>query len=251
MLLSVPTEFERLISYRLVCRKQAIRMMEDDSIFYLLIYVMPLVLFFLAGCMGRGFAKEIPYRVLVFFSFVSSAAFATLYFYNFFKLGALQDEIFNLGLLFSAVALASAIGLWRPYSLLHAYVLFIMRMAAVGGYLMRRVGVFWQRCVSPNRGRLVLLGAFFLVSFFLWFVPFTGLNCGEAPVVKFRFEVWTYQGNDYGSTNPLQVFFEPDLSKFEKYGHIAFFRKIGGPAAYFGLEDAVCPVTGSAPTARR
>lgn len=158
-----------------------------------------------------------------------------------------HQEIFNIFLLYYALGFACVRGIFSPYGIADI----ILRLPlSLWKELAKITAKIRVRLPKPPLWKILVIGIPVLSLATIWFWPFTGANCGEAPVVKFRFQVWEYQGNDYGSTHLFDVLFQPDPSKIEKYGHIAFFHRMGGASEYFGLKDPICRMTGKPPTRR-
>ncbi len=75
----------------------------------------------------------------------------------------------------------------------------------------------------------------FLLGFcFCWFVPVPIGEIGEANVCKFRFQVYSVDGDDYGSYGSfLDLFFKVEP---KKYGSLRIISKETGVLEYFNLK---------------
>lgn len=84
---------------------------------------------------------------------------------------------------------------------------------------------------------LVLLMLSFCI---IWFVPFHIGWYREMPYCKFRFQVFSYQTHDYGSTDWQDRLLRMRPNKYDAY---YFHKKVGGIKTYFGLEPLPIKLT--------
>ncbi len=92
---------------------------------------------------------------------------------------------------------------------------------------------------SKKNLKQLLLKAIILILIagfsWIWFVPMNAGQRGEAPICKFRFQVFIYEVHDYGGYGDFQDIYIKTIPA--KYGERDFYEKIGGWKEYFGIKS--------------
>lgn len=91
------------------------------------------------------------------------------------------------------------------------------------------------------RVRVILAFCSLIVVSFCWgwFIPVRIGQKGESSICKFRFQVYIYDTHAYNGDGEVSdwLFLYYYDNSYSKYGSMAFYKRLGGAEAYFGLKE--------------